>query len=305
MLYKDKLDSFNRISQNAVEDFFKKCKQNQSDPNDLLLVILHGFFDESILQTRKIGNKKLSPYVFGHGYEGLANDTQYQFFHQFRLTYFTNNSREDYIKYNTNENPGWKNYYHIITQLELLVYLKFWESDFILKQLFNMSSNLLHGKEYDWYKSMKDSGKKNLIENQIIRSCKKRAPKFYDYLRKSYSRQIRNAAAHSQFWIVGDHINFNNYDPNDGHCLKTLNIEDWEDIFHRTIMLYNYLIKYTEEFKKEYANEVRGKHFGKRVRITNKGKLIKYEWLRLDESNDRWIWYNNWKEFNIKRFNII
>lgn len=286
MLYVDILNKYKNEAEVAVKSLFKKAKINQDHENDLLLIFVHGFYEK-----RNVGTG-YSPYLVGPGNEGWTNQSQYDFFDQFRNSYLQESKKAHITELKENLN-NWEIQYQIITQLEMLVYLKFWESDYVLKQLYNLCHQLLHGRSYDWHKNMKKSGRKDLIENQIINSCKNRAPKFYRYIKSTYNRQIRNAVAHSQFYLIGDRIGFTNYDPNDDHILKGISIEEWEDIFHRTIQLYNYLIGVGKEHHDVYKKEATKRHFGKKIRINREDGSLQYEWLVYLDEQDRWTWYKN------------
>lgn len=297
MLYLDRLKFFEKEAEIAVGSLFTKAEKNQDHENDLLLVLIHGHYNDTF--------KQLSPYMFGDGREGLADQAQYDFFHSFRTSYITKDNRQDFItSLDVDKHKAMKQY-HIITQLELLIYLKFWESDYILKQLYNLSSNLLNNKAYDWHKDMKSAGKKSLIEDLIIKASKNKAPKFYNYISTIYSRQIRNAAAHSQFWLSGDNLNFNNFDPQEGHMLKTLQITEWEDIFHKTIQFYNFFIAKRNELNKRFFVEAEDKHFGKQIRIVKNDGTIQFEWLKCIPFPYRWQWYKSWAKTGIKTFHIL
>lgn len=230
-------------------------------------------------------NDELNPYVIGVGEEGWAAKTQYEYFNFHRLTFVHQKPREHFIKEEIQLNDGLGEY-HINIQQEMLVYLKFWESDFILKQLYNLSHRLLHGSHYDWHIDLRKSGRKNLIENQIIDSCKRKSPKFHSYISSAYNRQIRNAVAHSQFYLIDDRIHFNNHDPSDNHCLKVLKIVEWERFFHRTIAFYNSLIGCSIRYELDFKEKARKNESGISLRVT---KLNKEESvMTLNIENDRW-----------------
>ena len=260
MLYIDTLDGHLDESKEALQSLFQKVKKNQSDENDLLLVLLNGFHSEGLVGSG------LSPFMFGPGIESYVEQTQYDFFHSFRTTYLRK-SKAEFLK-EEQLNDEWYKKYHTITQLELLVYLKLWESDLLLKQMYNLCSLLLHGNSYDWYKTTKGEGRKSLIEDQIIKTCKNKAPKFHRFIDSIYNRQIRNAAAHSQFYILGNHISFTNHDHDNGHDLHQLSIDEWETTFHRTVLFYNSFIRTSQDYSRRYKDEAKDKHFGKKIRTT-------------------------------------
>ena len=299
MLYVDKLEALSNESEKATGNLFEKAKKNQSHPNDLLLVLINGFFYDDLVDN----HLKLSPYVIGQGEEGFADRTQYEFFHSFRTGAIAQSKDELLVDKGKIDKEEFELSYRLTTQLELMVYLKFWESDFLLRQFYNLV-RLIHGESFDWHKKMKDVGRKHLIENEIILKAKNKAPNFFDYISKAYVRQIRNAAAHSQFFIHGDYINFTNSskDAEQNHRLVSLHVDDWEDIFHRTILLYNFFIKFSTEYEKLFKTETIGKHFGKQIRITTKDDKEMIEWVKIHD--DRWMWYVNWAKSEIKRFHI-
>ena len=285
MLYVDELDKYSGEAEKAILNLFQKADKNQGYENDLLLVFLNGFY-----------NQQIGSYLFdeGAGLESAPNQTQYEFFHVFRQSYLKE-SKNSLLNEISSIN-GWKNQYHIVTQLELLVYLKFWESDIVLKQLYNLCCRLLHGLSYDWHKEMKTAGRKHLIEDQIIKAGKNKAPAFYKFINSIYYRQIRNAAAHSQFYINDNTIGFTNHNPNEGHNLQGLSIDEWEIIFHRTILFYNHFIGTNQDYLKKYKDEAASKHFGKRVQITDTNDVRRYEWIRYMPNINRWVWYTNWQK---------
>ena len=290
MLYIDTLDSHRNESKEAIQSLFHKVKKNQSYENDLLLVLLNGFYNESLVGSG------LSPFMFGPGIESYTEQTQYDFFHSFRTTYLQK-SKAEFLK-DKQLNDDWYRAYHTITQLEMLVYLKLWESDLLLKQMYNLCCRLLHGNPYDWYKTTKGEGRKYLIEDQIIKRCKNKAPKFYHFVSSIYNRQIRNAAAHSQFHISGDSISFTNHNPGDNHNLHQLSVDEWETIFHRTVLFYNSFIGTSQGYFQKYKDEAKYEHFGKKIRTTRSDGNQSYEWVKYLSDRDRWIWYENWNETN-------
>lgn len=123
MLYVDALKSHREESEEAVRSLFRNAKSNQSDKNGLLLVFINGFYDSS-----QVGSG-YSPFMFGLRLEGYTEQTQYDSFHSFRTT-FIQESKETYLRGRQHDNDWYKTY-HTITQLEMLVYLKLWESDLL------------------------------------------------------------------------------------------------------------------------------------------------------------------------------
>lgn len=303
MFYAEKLNQYAESVKKAVDKLFDKAYAKQSDSSDLLLVILHGFYNHE-LNTTNYRGYNFNPFVFGLGEEGMMNLSQFEFWDTFRknaMIYGSASKHQEYLK----SKNTWHAEQSMNTQIELMVYLKFWESDYVLKQLYNVC-RLIHGQPYDWYKKLGNS-RKHLIEFDIKASSRNACPKFHNLIQESYIRQIRNAAAHSQYRISGDYLNLYNYDPCSGFLLKSITIEKWEEIFHKTMLLYNFIIDNLNKYEQQYREEVLDRHFGHRLRVVKKGGSTEYAWLRLFDPNDigsRWVWYENYRKSQMKLFQI-
>ncbi len=60
MIYKEYLEEFAPLANEATQEIFEAAWNNQTHPQDLLLVILHGFFDKLLANNTHHG---LSPYM--------------------------------------------------------------------------------------------------------------------------------------------------------------------------------------------------------------------------------------------------
>lgn len=161
-----------------------------------------------------------------------------------------------------------------------MVFLKLWESDVILRKLYQLS-RLAQGKNYDWYFTIKKDDSRHTIIRELIRDpIKTICPKYYKLLKDIYLSQIRNTAAHSQFYIVGKKLGFNNYDPADLAPLTQITFDEWEDRFHNLVLLYNALIRCSQKTYTEYVTEQQDKHFGLQIRITKKDASVKHDWIK-------------------------
>jgi hypothetical protein len=293
MLFKETLTNLTLEVEVALDELFQAAKSNQTHEQDLLLVEINGFYDKKL--DSKKSNLNLSPFGFGPGgWLYFTNYTQYRFYDIYRreiselprLEYFTDfkiDQRKQAV-------------YDFTLQLELMVYLKFWESDVILRKLYQLS-NLAQGKNYDWYFSItKDDTRHKLIRELIRDPIKDICPKFYKLLKDIYLSQIRNAAAHSQFYIEQGKLGFNNYDPSDHAPLSQITFQEWEDRFHKLVLMYNSLIRCSQKSHAEYIAEQTDKHYGLQVRITKNDGSIKKDWIKYVDSGGRidWMWYKIW-----------
>jgi hypothetical protein len=89
--------------------------------------------------------------------------------------------------------------------------------------------------------------------------------------------------------------------------MKNITLNDWEIIFHKTILLYNHLIGNLEHYNKLYRENALEKHFGLQLRIVQKDGKIRYDWIRLRNAknkNSQWMWYKTFSKYEIKRFYI-
>lgn len=236
MLFSEKLASLRPEVDLAVEELFNTIKRTQTHDQDLLLIEINGFFDQ------RLENTKISPYVFGPGGWIYSSDlTQYRFFDKYRKEIENTPRKNWFSDFSTNTNK--QLLYDFTLQIELMVYLKFWESDVMLRKLYQLS-NLAQGKIYDWYFSINKDDSRHILIREVIRDpIKNICPKYFKLLKDIYLSQIRNAAAHSQFYVEQGKLGFNNYDPNDFAPLSQIDFEDWEDRFHKLVLMYNALIK--------------------------------------------------------------
>jgi hypothetical protein len=116
-------------------------------------------------------------------------------------------------------------------------------------------------------------------------------------LKDIYHPQIRNAVAHSEFYIVGTTLGFNNYDVAKHHPLTQISFELWEERFHRLILLYNGLIKRFNASLKEYILQQDDKEFGLQIRLTNPDETTETRFIKyVDVNRPDWMWYNHWKK---------
>jgi len=303
MLYEEKLKLYDDEVKNSVDELFTVADKYQSHYSDLLLIIIHCFFNEDAVNWNNPNIPKLSPFVFGSGNEGLMLKSQNEFFHAYFNMYIIKEDEPQELKIFKEGNGPILNKSAII-QMELMFYLKSWEADLFLKILYNLS-RLTHGKNYDWHKKLKDTGRTNLITENIRNMTKVTAPTFYNLIDSIYSPQIRNAIAHSKYWIASDGIKFFNYDPSDKlNTLIGITFIEWEVIFHKTILLYNHIFVFLQFYHNRYQELAKDKHFGHQIRINRKDGSIVYDWLRYNEP-EGWMWYSNYSKYYLKRFHII
>jgi hypothetical protein len=169
MIFKDKLIEKNKLLEPEFEKLIQMAIKKQTHDTDLLLIHINGFYHPSLLDFRpQKGGTKLKPYVIGDGQEGLSESAHYRFIHQYRTTNLSEMTFEEYkkeIEYAPDKRElidslTQKEEYSI--QLEMLIYLKFWEADMVIKKFYQLV-RLIHGEDYDWHFKIS-----NLHEIEIV-----------------------------------------------------------------------------------------------------------------------------------------
>ncbi len=232
MLYLSKLEEVTRRLKPEFEKLFIEVLNNQNHIGDLLLVY-HNFS----LNTKFPNLKGYSPYIMGLGFEGFSERTHYEFID----TYRKNNLIKDQSILVSNSIE------ELSIQIEMLIYLKIWECDLFIKKIYQIVQ-LLNGKAYDWnftiakYNNDKSATgtRQKIIREKIRDNIKSHLPILHESFKSAYNPQIRNAIAHSQYYFLERSIGFNNFDHKNKYSnLNRITFEDWSEIFHKTIIIYN------------------------------------------------------------------
>ena len=292
MIFKEILKKQEPIVKEAVEELFNNAEKNQTHPQDILLILANGFYNEDFsLEFYK--KTKLSPYVIGIGLIGFSEITQYKFYDWYRKSHIVMLSE---FKKKLKDNKNLAEFEKISIHIEKNIYLKFWESDMILKKMLQLV-NLANGKSYDWhlkipvYARAREGSKQKIIRGKIRDDVKGICPKFYNIIKDTYLPQIRNAIAHSQFYFSERGIGYLNYskDPK-AHCLiRSLSFEDWATYFHNTILLYSELIKNFNKWEDSYYQKTIEKGYIE-IRITKDSKTSVIKKLCVRDGYKDWVW---------------
>ena len=288
MVFKETLKKLDKDVKIAVDDFFKKAELNQKTENDILLVYIHGFLDRE--NKEGLNKNKLSEFVFGPGYEGWCADRFYEFFDIYRHRLDSKKEFEKKLKDKKDEAELAE---RISVDIELLIYLKFWESDLILRQLYNLK-NLALGNKYDWeFEPNKFWKKRELIRREIQQPIKAISPLFHDLIEETYSAQIRNAVAHTKYFFLGRNLQLTNKRDNPHYKLYNVPFNDWETRFHKVLLMYNHMIGNFNRINREHADKAADLHNGLALETPKKGKhgRNKLHWILYDEHYKRW--YSN------------
>lgn len=163
MIFRELLDQYQPEVEAAMVELFDAAFKNQEVDSDLLLVLIHGF---------KVNNPKdweisgFSPYVIGPDHVGFEEDAFYHFFHAYRSKVLSKESFDTAKK--DKNNQQFLHEEQLTINIELLIYLKLWENDFLLRQLYNLI-RLCHGECYRWeFKPNIFDSRELLISNKIV-----------------------------------------------------------------------------------------------------------------------------------------
>jgi len=268
MLFEDTIIQLSDEVQKAVKELFDSAFKNQSDDGDIFLILLHAFYNKENESFNR-------PYVFGFNDEVVHSEHAfYEFFDVVRSFTQPPGTRIDFIADSVNDIDNnyavEKNSIHV----EMLTYLKFWESDMIIKKLYQLV-RLASGKTYDW--NFQIGSRSNIVRKHIRDDSKVVAPLFYNLINNCYLSQMRNAIGHSQYnFMFKRDIGLLNFDGKQ-HLLRQMSFDEWELKIHYTVLLYNEIIRWFDYYDKFYIKQSEGKHNGIGVRaITPSGR---YFWI--------------------------
>jgi hypothetical protein len=235
----------------AVEELFSTAAKNQSHPQDVLLVDQHGFFNDDLAGPTS------DKYFIGPDQIGFSEATFYEFIDWYRRSHiFDLNGFKEQVK----EDKDTAMQEKLTIQLEQGIYLRFWEADSILKQYHQLAS-LAIGQPYDWHLKIpsnpREGSRQELIRKEIRNRVQSICPGFYRMVKDNYIPQVRNAIAHSQFYIMGDMIRFLNYslDPAAHSPLAGYSFDEWYRMFHTTLLMHNETVGAFKRARKYYRDQ--------------------------------------------------
>ncbi len=283
MIFKDRLNERASEFGSEFDILLKAAFATQSHEGDLLLIYLNGYFEPFNIEWNKRSDIKLSPFVFGIGTDGLSEHSHYLFIDQYRKTHIHELTYQEYLKEiswseeKSIEIGRLNDKEELEIQSEFLVYLKIWESDMIIKRFYQLLRSI-HGEPYDWYFKVQNSSRGNnstgkrqdLWRLKIRDRLENVSPKIYSLLKNSYITQIRNAISHSNYYFYGREIKLLNYVKEDpASQLKSVTFEEWNDIFHNTLFIFNEYVHLKQEINRKYSEFVLNKNCDFRILATD------------------------------------
>ena len=297
MIFNDLIQELNDTVKDVVNELFKAAWTNQSHPQDMLLVDQHGFYDKMLANVRE------NPYVIGVGEIGFGEHTFYEFIDWYRKSHLC-----DKVKFEeqVENDEDMRKQEALIVQLEQSIYLRFWEAASLLKKYCQLT-DLACGKPYNWRLEIpvysRQSSKSHVIRKKIRDRVKHTCPLFYELVKSNYVSQVRNAIAHSQFYIIERSISFLNYseDPAAHAPLKGMSFDQWYRTFHTMLLLHNETIRAFSQYRERY--KLKTLKNGNRIciRITSPNALESFADLGMLHNRDQWIWHKNLNKEDLAR----
>lgn len=284
MIFIDKLKEFDEKLGTEFDRLINLVQKKQPHFGDLLLIYMNGFYNETILQFNQRSEKKYNPHMIGPGNMGHSEIAHYSFIHKYITTHISNVTYPDYLKLHQwtpekrEEIEKLLDIEETSIQLEMLIYLKFWEADLVIKKLYQFV-RLLNGESYDWYFKVQESSRdkdctgsrQDIVRLKIRDRLKAISPILYGLINSTYKTQIRNSIAHSNYSFQGRQINLNNKIKNDPAAqLHRVTFDEWVDIFHGTIALHNQYVKMNNMINDIYTKRVKNGENKVEVMITEK-----------------------------------
>jgi hypothetical protein len=248
--------------------------------------------------------------MIGPNHDGLSESTHYRFIDNYRHSALLKETYPEYVRQFIYTEERSKEIEHLTEieemsiQLEMLIYLKIWESDAFIRRLYQVA-RLVHKENYDWHfviKELKNGQEKNLTgtRDEIIRvkfrdRMQSDFPAIYQLTKRAFITQIRNAIAHSQYSMFGGHIQLNNYNRDDEYSkMKALSFKDWTEMFHDTIELYNEMIGFKNRIDAFYAEQVKQTNDEIEIRMSDhENKNERFSILKYDRVWKRYYWKSN------------
>jgi len=243
--------------------------------------------------------------------EGLSDHSHYEFIHNYRTQAISHLTHEEYIKLHEWLPERKKEIDELVAtesmsiQLEMLIYLKVWEADLFIKKLYQLTLLSL-GESYNWHFSIAESSRdkeatgtrETIIRKKVRNRLQKKYPTIYSAIKNAYKTQIRNSIAHSNYSFLSRNIHPNNYIKKDkASQLHSISFDEWIDMFHDTMVLYNQIIRCFNNVDLLYAKVAAENKLLMEIRINRKdpSEKTEYHLLKYRQEWKDWKWNSNEK----------
>lgn len=298
MLFLDKLEQKRSAIEGEFDKLFSLCIEKQTHPSELLLLVINGAYENTL------NNSDLSPYVIGGGDEGFIEYTQEKFINWYKTSATVVKSYSEYSK-SLEYSPERKKEIdrvreeeYMTVQFELMIYLKIWESDMLIKRLYQLVRTL-NGESYDWHFKIALSNREDgatgtnqeVIRKLIRDKIETHSEKIYDSIKEAFVTQVRNAIAHSNFSFMGSHMQlYNDLENDPASQLKAIELSQWVDMFHSTLVIQNEVVGLFNRIKSYYASEARENNNLTEVRVCKANGDVEMRNVFYKEDHQEWVW---------------
>ena len=217
------------------EAFAKAFKKS---PSDFVLLMARGGYHKHLDRP----DSDLTPFVLEDKEDFLMDLTRKKFFVRYYNNYVDrlNNNITldgDDLEYEMN--------------VQMMIYCHIWESHLFLNQLERLAM-IQQGKEYLWKSEAPFNSKTNFIQHKIIDRFVKTDKNMTNLINSCYSDDLRNAFAHSTYFINGNRIYANKNGLFNG---ISISVDSWKDIFVRSVLLSYHLNDMLLEIKNHYIED--------------------------------------------------
>ncbi len=306
MIFSEKYEALYPKISSEFDNLLALAFQKQQHHGELLILYNNGFYNEEMEHhNKKFGSNYLT-YTIGNRGESFSETAHSEFIQKFRVNTFCSFDYDEYLKLfelNKLSNAERKEFLEFETstiQMEMLCYLKFWESDAIITKLYQFV-RLLNGKRYDWkFRIQKFSDERDIydtigkvIREKIRDEIKSVSPILYNLISNSYNSQIRNSIAHSNYSFLGNQIWLNNFskNPKNYSPKHSISFDEWNVIFNNTLVLHSTYMDFKNKINEKYMELSLKSNDMIEVLIPNDSKNDYLSYLRLRREYKDWSIY--------------
>lgn len=217
------------------ESFAKAIKKS---PSDFVLLMARGGYHKHL--DRPDSDKM--PFVLEDKEDFLMDLTRKKFFVRYQNNYMDRLNNKitlngDDLEYEMN--------------IQMMIYCHIWESHLFLNQLERLAI-IQQGKEYLWKSEAPFNSKTNFINRKILDRFMKTDERMANLIKRSYLDDLRNAFAHSTYFINGNRIYANKNGLFEG---ISISFDYWDDIFVSSVLLSYHLNDMLLEIKNRYIKD--------------------------------------------------
>jgi len=278
MITKTNIDRFSPIVSDAIDELFNHCINKECRDNEFLIFLENGHYDEAVTIN---SSGKNSPYIIGQGFDGIKDLDRMAFvetFVQMPFEELINKTTHPQEKFDIRRQS---------TALSMMVYTHFWESKVFLRRL-RLLAILAEGKEYDWKLVVRPKETYTYIKKNIRQVFQNQNLKIYDIIKKTYKSQIRNAFAHSDYYLSDGKVCLDNYDSKNKWSIESVTFAEFDEIIILTLLIHDSLTKKIEE----YIAKLGAENPDRNIYIPENGGVSRTLHYRQTGSNSRWLWAN-------------